>query len=336
MKIYIDAMGGDNAPHAIVEGSVDAVNEYGITLTLVGKETIIKEELKKHQYPGEKIDILNADSVIGFDEEPVTAIRSKDDSSIVVALEAMKGQSDAVLISAGSTGALLAGGLLKLGRIRGIKRPALAVPLPKGDQIALLIDGGANADCKAEYLEQFALLGTIYCENVLNMPNPKVGLLNIGTEEEKGSMMAKEAYQLLKETDLNFIGNVESRDVMTTNADIVVTDGFSGNILLKTMEGMASYLIGNIKESLMSSTKGKIGGMLIKNDLRSLKKKLSSEEVGGAPFLGVNGGVIKAHGNSSAYAFKHAIEKAVLFSEADLIEKIKTALKERKEKQNHE
>ena len=326
MNIYVDAMGGDNAPQAIVEGSVDAVKEYGISLTLVGQQAAIEKELEKYTVPEGAIDIINADSVIGFDEEPVMAIRKKTDSSLVVALEAMKDQEDAVLISAGSTGAIMAGGLFKLGRIKGIKRPALAVAIPKGDKVSILIDAGANADCKAEYLPQFGLLGTIYCESVMGMDNPSVGIVNIGTEEEKGSMMVKEAHQLLKESDLNFVGNVEARDIPTTKADILVTDGFTGNVILKLIEGLASYLMSGIKTAIMGSAKGKIGGALIKGDLRNFKKAFSSDEVGGAPFLGVRGGLIKAHGSSNAFAIKNAIRQAIRFSEGDVVGRITRAL----------
>lgn len=327
MKIYVDAMGGDNAPAAIVEGAVNAIKDYDVPLILVGQETRIQKELEKYDVPDQSVQILNADTVIGFDEEPVMAIRKKTDSSLVVALEAMKGQKDAVLVSAGSTGALLAGGLLKLGRIKGIKRPAIGVALPKGDKVSFLMDTGANADCKAEYLAQFGLLGSIYCENLMGIKSPSVGLINIGTEEEKGSMMVKEAYQLLKKSDLNFIGNVEARDIPTTPADILVADGFTGNIVLKLIEGLTSFLMHGIKDSIMGSTKGKIGGALIKNDLKAFKKQFSSEEVGGAPFLGIRGGLIKAHGSSNAFAFQNAIRQAIMFSQADVIGKITEALK---------
>ncbi|MGL6292452.1 phosphate acyltransferase PlsX [Eubacterium aggregans] len=323
MNIYVDAMGGDNAPAAIVQGAVDAVKEYGVSLTLVGKEEIVANELAKYEYNTDAITILNADSVIAFDEEPAMAIRRKTDSSLVVALDAMKGQPDSVLISAGSTGALLVGGLLKLGRIKGVKRTALAAALPKGNRVSILIDTGANADCKAEYLDQFGLLGSIYCESVLGIENPKVGIINIGTEEEKGSIMVKKAYQLLKANDaLNFIGNVEARDIPSTDADVMVCDGFTGNVVLKLIEGLASYLMGWIKTAIMGSTKGKLGGALIKKDLKAFKKQFDSDEAGGAPFLGVKGGIIKTHGSSGPYAIKKAVEQSVIFIENDVVGKI--------------
>ena len=330
MNIFVDAMGGDHAPQAIVEGAVDAVKEYNCRLTLVGNETQIAKCLEKFDYPKDKIGILHASETIGFDEEPVMAIRSKTDSSLVVALDAMKGTSDSVLISAGSTGALLAGGLLKLGRIKGIKRPALAALLPKGDKATLLMDVGANADCKPEFIEQFALLGTVYCESVLGIQNPSVGLINIGTEEEKGSMDAKATYALLKESAINFMGNVEAREIPKTEVDIIVTDGFTGNIVLKLIEGLASFMMSGIKDAIMGSTRGKIGGALIKKDLKSFKKQFDSDEYGGAPFLGVNGGIIKAHGSSNAYAIKNAIRQSINFVEGDVVNKISKAIKEQK------
>ncbi|MEG0377680.1 MAG: phosphate acyltransferase PlsX [Eubacterium sp.] len=330
MNIFVDAMGGDNAPMQIVKGAVDAVNEYGVALTLVGQEQAVKDELTKYTYPEDKITVMHAETVIGFDEEPAMAIRRKEDSSLVVALTAMKNRENSVLISAGSTGALLAGSLLKLGRIKGIKRPALAGAIPLNGRVVLLIDMGANADCKADYLEQFALLGSVYFESVLGKKNPKVGLINIGSEEEKGSMMVKEAYQLLKKSDLNFIGNVEAKEIPTTDADVLVCDGFTGNVVLKLLEGLSSYLMKGIKTSIMGSTKGKIGGMLIKDDLRKFKNQFDADEHGGAPFLGVKGGVIKAHGSSNAYAIKNAIRQSIAFIDNDVLDKITEKLKEDK------
>lgn len=323
MNIFVDAMGGDNAPGEIVKGAVEAVKEYGCSLTLVGQEEAIKTELAKYDYDTIKITVLHAATVIGFDEEPAYAIRRKTDSSLVVALEAMKGMDDAVLISAGSTGALLAGGLLKLGRIKGIQRPALGTALPLGDRTVLLIDAGANADCKAEYLEQFAVLGQVYYENVLSKDQARVGLLNIGTEEEKGSTMVKEAHELIKANEnIHFIGNIEARDITAGVADVIVCDGFTGNVALKLIEGLSKFLMKGIKDTLMASTKGKIAGALIKKDLGVFKAQLDADEVGGAPFLGVKGGIIKAHGSSNAYAMKNAIRQSIALVENDVVGKI--------------
>ena len=327
-NIYIDAMGGDFAPQATVEGAVMAVKAYGTPVTLVGREEDIQKELSKYNVPEGRVRVIHADSVIGFDEEPVYAVRHKTDASLVVALEAMKGDDNAVLVSAGSTGALLTGALLKLGRVKGIKRPALGAPLPRMDGgRVLLIDCGANADCKPLYLSQFATMGSIYTSQIWHVKNPKVALLNIGTEAEKGSMAVKEAYALLSERqDIRFIGNIESKDALRSEADVIVTDGFTGNILLKSIEGTASVLMKTVKNTLLASTKGKLAGALIKNDLSGLKKTFSSDEIGGTPFLGVKGGVIKAHGSSSAYAIKNAIGQAVAYGEADITARIKAAL----------
>lgn len=322
MNIFLDAMGGDNAPYEIVKGAVDAVKEYGVTLTLVGRRSVIEDELSKYDYPKDKIEILHAETVIENTEEPAMAIRRKPDSSLVVALEEMKTCENAVLISAGSTGALLSGGLLKLGRIKGIKRPALAATIPKNDGVFLLIDTGANADCKPEYLEQFAQLGKIYSENVLGKINPGIGLINIGAEAKKGNTLVKAAYELLEAGDFNFLGNVEARDIMETKADVLVCDGFTGNVVLKLTEGTAAFIIKGIKKSIMSSTKGKIGGMLIKDNLQNFKKQFDYAEYGGAPFLGVKGGIIKAHGSSDAYAIKNAIRQSIKFVENDVLKKI--------------
>lgn len=323
MNIFLDAMGGDHAPHEIVKGAVDAVKEYDVSLTLVGRRSVIEDALSKYDYPKDKIEILHAETVIENTEEPAMAIRRKPDSSLVVALEEMKTLENAVLISAGSTGALLAGGLLKLGRIKGIKRPALAATIPKSDGgVFLLIDTGANADCRPEYLEQFAQLGKIYSENVLGKTNPGIGLINIGAEAKKGNSLVKAAYELLAAGDFNFLGNVEARDIPETKADVLVCDGFTGNIVLKLTEGIAAYMINGIKTSIMSSTKGKVGGMLIKDNLKKFKKQFDYAEYGGAPFLGVKGGIIKAHGSSDAFAIKNAIRQSIKFVENDVLKKI--------------
>lgn len=324
MRIFVDAMGGDNAPEEIVKGCIDAVNEYHVQLTLVGDETQIAQTLSLASYPKQLINILPSYSVIDFNDEPVKAIREKKDSSIVIALEAAKKAGpDSVVVSAGSTGALLAGGLFKLGRIKGIKRPALGTPIPTKNHITLLLDSGANADCKAEYLQQFAILGSIYYQNIYRQVNPKVALLNIGTETEKGNTLTKEAFQLLSKTKaINFIGNIEARDIMNGKADIIVTDGFTGNIVLKQLEGLSNYLLNGLKQAILSSFRGKVGGALIQKDLQSFKHEFSSDEIGGAPFLGVRGGLIKAHGSSKAYAIKNAIKQAIAYMDRDIIAKI--------------
>jgi glycerol-3-phosphate acyltransferase PlsX len=322
-------MGGDYAPYEIVKGAIDAVKEYDVKLTLVGRRQAIEEELSKYDFPKDKIEILHAETVIENTEEPAMAIRRKPDSSLVVALDEMKNKENAVLISAGSTGALLSGGLLKLGRIKGIKRPALAATLPKNDGVFVLIDTGANADCKPEYLEQFAQLGKIYSENVLGKTNPGIGLINIGAEAKKGNSLVKAAYELLEAGEFNFLGNVEARDIPETKADVLVCDGFTGNIVLKLTEGIAAYLLKGMKTAIMSNTKGKIGGMLIKDNLKSFKKQFDYAEYGGAPFLGVKGGIIKAHGSSDAFAIKNAVRQSMKFIENDVLQKITDNAKNR-------
>ena len=329
MKIYVDAMGGDNAPQAIVEGAISAIKEYDLNnLILVGQKKAIENELSKYGDLSKKVQILSASDVIGFDEEPVEAIRTKKDSSLVVALDAMKGDQDAVLISAGSTGALLAGGQLKLGRIKGIKRPALGSILPQRNGSTFLMDIGANADCRPEFLLQFAQVAVIYVQSVLKISNPSVGLLNIGTEAEKGNTLTKKVFGLLQESTLNFKGNVESRDLMTTDVDILITDGFTGNIVLKLAEGMANYLVQNLKAAFMDVHSEKKVDPLIKVQLKTFKDAFDADAYGGAPFLGVKGGIIKAHGSSNAYAFKNAIRQAIAFSENNVVEKITDLISE--------
>ncbi len=328
MNIFLDAMGGDHGPHELVKGAVEAINDYGVSLILVGKKPLLEAELLKYTFPKEKVKIIHAETVIENTEDPALAIRRKSDSSLVIALDEMKRRNNSVLISAGSTGALLAGGLLKLGRIKGIKRPALASTFPKKEGVSLLIDTGANVDCKALYLLQFAQLGTVYFENVLGKKNPSVGLINIGSESQKGNALVKSAYALLEESDFNFVGNVEARDILETEVDILVCDGFTGNIVLKLTEGVAGYLMNGIRESIMSTASGKIGGMLIKKNLKEFKKQFDYSEYGGAPFLGVKGGIIKAHGSSNAYAIKNAIRQSIKFVENDVLAKITADVKQ--------
>ncbi len=327
MKYYIDAMGGDYAPLEIIKGTVDAVNEYGISVTLIGQESVLRQHLSQYDYDQNKIEILHANSTITMEDDPILAIRNETESSMVIGLQAVKNNPGSVLISAGSTGALLTGGTLILGRIKGIKRPALATTLPKKDGITLMLDSGANADCKPDYLEQFARIGSIYMESIHNIKDPKVGLINIGVEPQKGNVLMKEAFLKLSESPINFIGNVEARDLLVSNADVLVTDGFTGNVVLKLMEGMLKFLMSGIKSALLGSTKGKLGGLLIKDELKSFAKDFNPDEHGGAPLLGVKGGLIKAHGSSNAFAIKNAIRQSILFSENKVLHKIEESFK---------
>ena len=322
MKIIVDGMGGDNSPVEIVKGCVDAVNEYKINALIVGKEEMIKNELSKYTYSEGAIETLDAKDIITNDEDPALAIRRKKESSMVVGMKALtEGLGDG-FISAGSTGAILAGGLFIVKRIQGIERAALTSVYPTTKGISLLVDAGANVDCKPEYLKQFGIMGSIYMENVLGKNNPKVGLVNIGTEEGKGNQLVKDAFELLKDENINFIGNIEGRNLPLGEADIIVADGFVGNVVLKLTEGMAISIFSMLKESLMSNTKSKLGAALLKPQLRELKKLMDYREYGGAPLLGTKKPIVKAHGSSDAYAFKNGIKQLIGFIEKDVIKTI--------------
>ncbi len=322
MKIALDAMGGDHGPMVTVKGAVAAVKEYGVHMILTGDEGLITEELKKYDFPKEQIEIVHCTEAIENEDKPVAAIRKKKDSSMVVALNLVKdGKADAV-ISAGNTGALLAGGLFVLGRIPGIDRPALAPPYPTAKGISILIDGGANADCKPRNFLEFGLMGSIYAERVLNKEKPRVCLVNIGTEEGKGNDTTKEAYKALKKAPYNFIGNVEARDIPAGYADVIVCDGFTGNVVLKLTEGVAGVIFKVLKDEFTSSTVRKLGAMLLKSGLKGFKKRFDYTEYGGAPFLGVQGILIKAHGSSNDNAVKNAIRQAKILIENKVIQEI--------------
>ena len=327
MRIIVDGMGGDHAPKEIVKGCVEAVLEYGINITLTGDSQRLEQELRSLNAPMEHFEIIHTSQIITMEDSPVNAIRRKTDSSMVVGMELVKKDPDSVLISAGSTGALLAGGLLKVGRIKGIDRPALTSVLPNKKNGTLLLDMGANTECKPVNLAQFAMMGTVCMENVLGRKNPTVGLLNIGTEETKGNELYKSAYMLLKDMKgINFAGNIEARDVPEGAVDIIVCDGFTGNIVLKYTEGLALSLLGMLKETMMETTLSKLGAMLLKPSLRKFKKLMDYSEVGGAPLLGVNGGIIKAHGSSNTTAIKNAIRQGKLYLESKVLDQIKNAL----------
>lgn len=318
MKVIVDAMGGDNAPKEIIKGSIDAVIESDIELILVGKEDLIYKELEQYDYDKEKVEIIKASDIITNDDDPATAIRRKKDSSMVVGLNALKeGKGDA-FISAGNTGAILAGGLFIVKRIAGIERAALTSIYPTLHGNALLVDAGANVDCKPEYLKQFALMGSIYMENIMEIKNPKVGLINIGVEKTKGNALTKEAYDLLEASDVNFIGNIEGRDIPQGVANVIVADGFVGNVVLKLTEGMASAIFSKLKDAFMTNTKTKVSAMLIKPQIQELKSMMDYREYGSAPLLGVSKPVFKAHGSSDAYAFKNGIKLLTNFHSKDI------------------
>ena len=331
MIFAIDAMGGDNAPEAPVLGALAAFERLGkdVTIRLYGDEKAISDILSGKEYPADRLTIVPTTGVIGCDESPTAAIRQKKDSSLVRAIRAVAdGEADCV-ISAGNSGALLAGGTLIIKRIPGVKRPALAPVLPTvtGGKV-VLCDSGANADCKPEYLVQFAMMGAAYMKGMYDVDDPRVGLLNNGAEEEKGSELTKAAYQLLKTAPVNFAGNCEARDALGGDFDVVACDGFSGNILLKGVEGTAGMMMKLLKQSMMSSLRCKIGALLCKPAFRTLKHSLDYTSVGGAPLLGVNGGVIKAHGSSDAKAMMNAIYQAERLTRADITGMIRNAMAE--------
>jgi len=327
MKIIIDGMGGDNAPEATVKGAVDAINQFGISIIITGPEELLKKELLKHQYDKEKIEILNANDVINNDDDPAIAIRKKKDSSLVVGLNALKDGLGDGIISAGNTGALLAGGLFIVKRIQGIDRAAITLLYPTLKGASLLLDAGANMDSKPEYLKQFAIMGSIYMEEVMGKVNPKVGLINVGTEDSKGNQLAKESFQLMKDSPINFVGNIEGRDIPTGEVDVMVCDGFVGNIVLKLTEGLSSSIFSLLKKAFLSNMKSKIGALLLKGEMGGLKKTMDYREYGGAPLLGTSKPVVKAHGSSDAYAIKNGIGQLKLFIEKDVIKAIENKLK---------
>lgn len=329
-RVALDAMGGDNAPGEIVKGAVDAVNSRKeIEVILTGKEEVIKQELAKYTYPKEQIRIVDATEVIETAEPPVMAIRRKKDSSIVKAMKLVKeGEADA-FVSAGSSGAVLVGGQVIVGRIKGIERAPLAPLIPTAKGVSLLIDCGANVDARPSHLVQFAKMGSIYMEHVIGVKKPKVGIVNIGAEEEKGNALVKETFPMLKACeDINFIGSVEARDIPSGVADVIVCEAFVGNVILKLYEGLGATLISKIKGGMMSTLRSKIGALLVKPALKETLKTFDASEYGGAPLLGLNGLVVKTHGSSTAKEVKNSILQCVQFHEQKINEKIQEGLKE--------
>ena len=326
MKIIVDAFGGDNAPLAVLQGAEMAVKEYGVTIVLSGDEAKIRAVAEEHNITLDGMEILQADDVISMHDEPTEIVKSKKGSSMAVGMKALAdGEGDA-FGSAGSTGAVVVGGTLIVKRIKGIKRVALASMIPGKNNNYLMLDIGANAECRPEMLAQFGVMGSVYMENVEGRKNPTVGLLNIGTEDTKGGELQKESYALLEKAPLNFIGNVESREIPKGDTDIIVTDGFTGNIALKLIEGVSLTMFSMIKNVLYSSLKNKIGALLIKKGLYSIKAKADYSEVGGAPLLGTRAPVFKAHGSSNGKAIKNAIGQAMEFAKTGVIDKISTDL----------
>lgn len=338
VNVALDAMGGDNAPAAPVCGAVDAVKERSdIKVFLVGQEEVIKEELAKYTYPKEQIEVVHAPEVIEMAEPPVEAIRKKKQSSIVIGMNMVKQKEADAFVSAGSSGAILVGGQLIVGRIKGIKRPPLAPLIPTEAGVSLLIDCGANVDARAEHLVQFAKMGSIYMEHVVGIKNPKVALVNIGAEDEKGNALVKETLPLLRECkEINFVGSIESREIPHGGADVIVCEAFTGNVILKLYEGLSATLIHVIKQGLMSTLRSKIGAALALPALKQTLKSFDASAYGGAPLLGLNGLVVKTHGSSKAAEIKNSIFQCVMFNKQDINGKIKEKITEPTEKVEEE
>lgn len=327
MRIAVDAFGGDNAPLEIIKGAALASCEQKVDITLTGNKEKIEAIIKENgfEFYGELV-IIDTDDVIDMHDDPTSLLKAHKDSSMALAFkEVCEDRADA-FVSAGSTGAIVVGGTLMVKRIKGVKRPALAgfIPAPNGHY--MLMDMGANAECRPEMLEQFGIMANAYLKNVEGIEKPKIGLLNIGTEDTKGDELRQEAYKLLSKADINFVGNIESREMPKGVCDAIITDGFTGNIALKLIEGTAITFFKLIKQKLYKSLKNKLAAFVIKKDLYSLKSMMDSSEVGGAPLLGVKKPVIKAHGSSDAKAIKNAIKQAVIFTENDVVGTISKAL----------
>ena len=319
-KIALDAMGGDNAPAEIVKGAVDAVaSREDIKVYLVGQTDAVQEELNKYPYPKERIEIVEAPEVIEMAEPPVQAIRKKKQSSMVVAMNMVKQKEADAFVSAGSSGAVLVGGQTIVGRIKGIRRPPLAPLIPTESGVSLLIDCGANVDARPEHLLQFAQMGSIYMKHIVGIENPRVAIVNVGAEEEKGNALVKETFPLLRECkDINFVGSIEAREIPHGGADVIVCEAFVGNVILKLYEGLSSTLVGAIKRGLMSTLKSKIGAALALPALKRTLKDFDASEYGGAPLLGLNGLVVKTHGSSKAKEITNSIYQCVTFREENI------------------
>ena len=326
--VALDAMGGDNAPVEIVKGAVEAVKEEaGLFVKLVGREEQVRAELAKYTYPQGQIEVVDAPDVIETGEQPVMAIRRKKDSSMVRALTMVKEKKADAFVSAGSSGAILVGGQVIVGRIRGVERPPMAPLIPTAKGVSILVDSGANVDSRPSFLVQWAKMGSIYMENIMGIKNPKVAIVNVGLEEEKGNQLVKETYPLLKACkDINFIGSIEARNIPNGDADVIVCDAFVGNVILKLYEGVAGTLLSEVKKGMMSTLKSKIGGLLVKPALKTTLKSFDATAYGGAPMLGLKGLVVKTHGSSKATEVCNSIIQCVTFKEQAISAKIEEAI----------
>lgn len=337
-RVALDAMGGDHAPAEMVKGAIEAVNKRDdIKILLTGQKALLKKALSEYTYPKDRIEIIPASEVIETAEPPVMAIRRKKDSSIVVAMNLVKkGEADA-FVSAGSSGAILVGGQVIVGRIKGVERPPLAPLIPTMKGVSLLIDCGANVDARPSHLVQFAKMGSIYMEHVVGKKNPTVGIVNIGAEEEKGNALVKETFPLLKNCrDINFIGSVEARDIPYGAADVIVSEAFVGNVILKLYEGVGGALTKKIKAGMMTSLRSKIGALLVKPALKATLKDFDASEYGGAPLLGLNGLVVKTHGSSTSKEVCNSIIQCVTFKNQQINEKIRESIQSAQEEKKED
>ncbi len=326
MKIVLDAMGGDFGPAPNVEAAVNTAREFGWEIVLVGRQELIRPLLVQHNTANLHLPIVHASEVIEMGEHPAQAVKTKKNSSMVVGMQMVRNGDADAFVTMGNTGGALAAALFHLGRIQGIQRPALSAAFPTAKGWVLLLDMGANADCKPEYLLQFALMGSIYAERVMGIRNPRVGLISNGEEETKGSELVQQAHALLKQAPINFIGNVEGRNLPAGSADVFVTDGFTGNVMLKLAEGMGEFIKGMLREEIMRTTAGKLGGLLIKDALSRVSKRTDYQEIGGAPLLGVDGVVIIGHGRSQARAIRSALMRAAEAVERGVVDAIEAGL----------
>lgn len=327
ITVALDAMGGDYAPGVVVDGAVQAAREYGVAISLVGKEDVVRAELAKYNTDGLALDIVHASQVVEMTDHTI-AVKERKDASMNVGMRLVRQGKAQAFVSAGNSGAVMAAALFNLGRIPGVERPALSTIYPTARGMCIITDIGANTDCKPEYLYQFAVMGAAYAQKVLGISNPRIGLLSNGEEEGKGTMAVRDAYALLKEARprLNFIGNVEGKDVPKGLADVVVADGFAGNVVIKLSEGLAETLMAFIKEEIKKRPLAMLGALLAKPAFEALKSRLDYAEFGGAPLLGVNGVVIIAHGRSNAKAIKNAIRVAMQAAQQDLVGTIRAGL----------
>ena len=330
MKVLLDGMGGDYAPEEIVKGAIRAAAETSETIAIIGPEELIHEQLKAHRWKGDNIEVVDATEVITNEEHPAMAVRKKKDSTIVKGMNMLKSGEADIFISGGSTGALLAGGLVTLGRIKGIKRPAIAAWFPRAGKegVTLLLDCGASVEAKPEYIFQYGIMGSIFVKGITGNESPVVRLLNVGAEEGKGDDLHKTAYEMLKNSELNFQGNIEARDVVFGETDVVVTDGFSGNIYLKSSEGMSLAIMGLFKQKLTEGVVAKAGAMLAYSKIKEIRKVFDYSDAGGAPILGLKGAVLKIHGNSKATEVYYAIHRAIDFVDNDITGMIEAAISE--------